>query len=153
MSSRAQRDPPHAGYVAATFDGLTLVMDQADVPEVRGTIDPGAGDAMGLATLEVDGLLAPVYRLSKSLRHKSGPAREFVLVAKSGDEPYGLACDNVRTFVTARVRLEALPASMHSAETANISIAHLPDGVGFHCPASVLATLVMSDLEALHGKR
>ncbi len=153
MNSRAQPERSNAGYVAATFDGLTLVMDQADVPEVREAAAAGGEEAMGLTTLEYDGLLAPVYRLSRSLHHESGPAREFILIAKADDEPFGLACDKVRTFAAARVRLEALPSSMYCAETANISIAHLPDGIGFHCPASVVATLVMSGIEALHGDR
>jgi len=153
MDSRAQPERSSAGYVAATFDGLTLVMDQADVREVREAAPAGGEDAMGFTTFEYDGMLAPVYRLSRSFHHESGHARMFVLIAKANDEPFGLACDTVRTLAMARVRLEALPDAMHCAETANISIAHLPDGIGFHCPASVVATLVMSGIEALHGDR
>ena len=157
MRSRAQPDRVEAGYVTATFDGMTLVLPVHDAPAVKDTDELGGIHAdlnsMGFGTLEYDGQLVPLYRLSKSLRPEPGPMRPFVLIALTGKEPFGLLCDKVRTVPQNKVRLETLPACMQHAGTTDISVAHLPDGVGFHCPGRALSNITIANLERSRGDR
>ncbi|MFM9888504.1 MAG: hypothetical protein ACKVQT_36225 [Burkholderiales bacterium] len=157
MSSRAQPDRADAGYVAVTFDGTTLVLDMHDAPAVKDTDELGGEhadvSAMGFGTLEHDGQLVPLYRLSKALRPEPGPMRPFVLIALAGKEPFGLLCDNVRTIPGKKVQFQPLPISMQHAGTRDISIAYLPDGVGFHCPGRALSNMTIANLEKSRGDR
>ncbi|MFN0305347.1 MAG: hypothetical protein ACKVQU_33925 [Burkholderiales bacterium] len=157
MNSRAQPDRAEAGYVAVTFDGMTLVFPVHDAPAVKDTDELGGihadVGAMGFGTLEHDGQLVPLYRLSKSLHPEPGPMRPFVLIALAGKEPFGLLCDKVRTVPRNKVRSEPLPACMQSAGTLDIAIAELPDGVGFHCPGRALSSIAIANLERSRGDR
>ncbi len=157
MSSRAQPDRAEAGYVAVTFDGITLVLNVRDAPAVKDADDLHDESAdvrsMGFGTLEHGGQLVPMYRLSKSLRPEPGPMRPLVLIALAGKEPFGLLCDSVRTVPEKNVQLEPLPACMQHSGTLDISLAHLPDGVGFHCPGRALSNITIANLEHRRGHR
>ena len=157
MHSRAQPKGNSVGYIAATFDDMTLVLDQDEAEAVKDTEDLGSEgftDASNrLVVVEHDGESVPVFRLSRTFQPEDGASRAFVLIAKAGNERLGLMCDNVRTIRTNQVRLEQLPACMQTAATHAISIAHLQDAIGFHCPADVLMQMTYTQQTDRHGDR
>jgi CheW-like domain len=157
MSSRVQPKVTGGSYIAATFDGMTLVLDQDGAEAVKDATDLGAEGftdaANRLVVVEHEGESIPVFRLSGTFEPTDGPTRAFVLIARTGDQRIGLMCDEVRTVAAAKVRLEALPLCMQTAATLPISIAYLQDTVGFHCPAAALTQLTSANMEESHGYR
>jgi hypothetical protein len=155
--SRPQPNRGGGSYIAATFDGMTLVLNQDEAEAVKDTSDLGeegfTDTANRLVVVEHDGESIPVFRLSGAFEPEDGPTRAFVLIARTGNERIGLMCDDVRTLAAAKVRLEALPPCMQSAATRPISIAHLQEGIGFHCAAAALTKLTSLQTEERNGYR
>lgn len=149
MKSRAQPERAGAGYIAATFDDVTLVLDQDEAEAVIDTNDLGSegftDSANRLVVVEHNDESVPVVRLSNIFQRQDGKTRAFVLIAHTSHYRLGLMCDVVRTVAATKVRLEPLPACMQTPATLAISVAHLQDGIGFHCSAEALAQMTRTN--------